>query len=328
MTRSYNATTAAGELVKDLADEIKGKVILTTGVSPGSLGATFVEIMASGQPALLILASRDTTKLQRTADAIDTTQSRVQVRLLQLDLGSLATVRKGAAEVNSWHDVPQIDVLVNNAGVMATEFALSPDGFESQLAINHLGHFLFTNLIMDKILASKSPRIVNVSSDGHRLHPIRWGDYNFREGETYNKWYAYGQSKTANILMAISLAEKLGPKQGLLSFSLHPGVIRTTSLGSHIDWTVDYGTLRAADKTMGNAEGWADFNVKTPEQGAATHVYAAFEPSLKAHNGAYLQDSHVADPWTNTVKPWATSSIEAERLWKLSEELVGQEFDY
>ena len=97
--------------------------------------------------------------------------------------------------------------------------------------------------------------------------------------------------------MAISLAEKLGPKQGLLSFSLHPGVIRTTSLGSHIDWTVDYGTLRescpcdclsfltptqgAADKTMGNAEGWADFNVKTPEQGAATHVYAAFEPSLK-----------------------------------------------
>ena len=185
MTRSYNATTAAGELVKDLADEIKGKVILTTGVSPGSLGATFVKIMASGQPALLILASRDTIKLQRTADAIDTTQSRVQVRLLQLDLGSLATVRKGAAEVNSWHDVPQIDVLVNNAGVMATEFALSPDGFESQLAINHLGHFLFTNLIMDKILASKSPRIVNVSSDGHRLHPIRWGDYNFRVGLSY-----------------------------------------------------------------------------------------------------------------------------------------------
>ena len=182
MVRSYSATATAGELSTDLAHEIKGKVILATGVSPKSLGATFLETIASGQPALLILAGRDNTKLQRAANAITTSHSHVQVRLLQLDLGTLAAVRESAAVVNSWDDVPHIDVLVNSAGIMASDFALSPDGFETQLATNHLGHFLFTNLIMDKILASKSPRVVNISSDGHRLSPIRWGDYNFRVG--------------------------------------------------------------------------------------------------------------------------------------------------
>ncbi|KAF2136926.1 uncharacterized protein K452DRAFT_291967 [Aplosporella prunicola CBS 121167] len=328
MTPSYNSNTTADELVNDFTSEIKGKIVLTTGVSPSTLGATFVESIASGQPAMLILASRDTKKLQKTADAITAKQPNVQVRLLQLDLGSLDLVRKAAAEVISCEDVTHIDVLVNNAGIMATNYALSPDGFESQFATNHLGHFLFTNLVMDKILASKSSRVVSVSSDGHRLSPIRWGDYNFREGETYNKWRAYGQSKTANMLMAISLAEKLGQKRGLLAFSLHPGVIMTTTLGSHLDWNVDIPGLQEVDKFLGNAEGWGSFNAKTAEQGAATHVYAAFSPSLKEHNGAYLQDSRIADAWTDTVKPWATSSIEAERLWKLSEELIGQEFSY
>lgn len=182
MTRSYDATSTAGDLVNDLANEIKGKIILTTGVSPGTLGATFVESIARGQPSLLILASRDATKLKKTANAITTATPNVSIRQLQLDLGSLSAVRKAAAEVNSWTNVPRIDVLVNNAGIMATNYKLSPDGFESQLATNHLGHFLFTNLIMDKILASSTPRVVNITSDGHRLNPMRWDDYNFRVG--------------------------------------------------------------------------------------------------------------------------------------------------
>jgi len=182
MAKSYHATTTASEVVEDLSQHINGKCILTTGVSPTSLGATFVETIARAQPAFLILAGRDTTKLQRTADAITKTEPQIQVRLLQLDLGSLAAVRKCAAEINSWADVSHIDVLVNSAGIMATNFALSPEGYESQLATNHLGHFLFTNLIMDKILASKTPRVVNISSDGHRLSPIRFGDYNFGVG--------------------------------------------------------------------------------------------------------------------------------------------------
>ncbi|CAG8894257.1 unnamed protein product [Penicillium egyptiacum] len=230
--------------------------------------------------------------------------------------------------------------MVNNAGVMAVDYQLSPEGFESHLATNHLGPFLFTNLIIKKILASKSPRIVVVSSDGHRLNPFRFDDYNFdvsdawdfafvrhpylnidQAGKSYHKWFAYGQSKTANILFAISLAEKLGLKHGLLAFSLHPGVI-WTNLGNHLDWsgapTRRWATGRAGKNSMPSR--WSEVS--------ATHIYAAFDPALKANNGAYLIDSHVADPLSDTVKPWVTSSFEAERLWRLSEKLVGEEFSY
>lgn len=185
MTSSYNATTTAAELVADLTARIKGKVILTTGVSPGSLGATFAEAIAKAQPAVLILAGRNPAKVDETAKAITATHPGVNVRTLTLDLGSLAKVREAATEVNSWEDVKHIDVLVNNAGIMATEYTRSLDGFESQFATNHLGPFLFTNLIMDKILASHKPRVVNVSSDGHRLHPIRFFDYNFSVSYTF-----------------------------------------------------------------------------------------------------------------------------------------------
>ncbi|RFU77519.1 ww domain-containing oxidoreductase [Trichoderma arundinaceum] len=327
MVREYDTNTTGDDLLKDLSREIKGKVVLTTGVTLGTLGGYFVETIAKAQPAGLILAGRSLEKSQKTADALKAAHPDIDIRTLQLELSSLAAVREAAATVNSWQDVPHIDVLVNNAGLMATDFKLTVDGYELQFASNHLGHFLFTNLIMDKLLAAKAPRVVNVSSDGHRLNPIRWADYNFRNGESYNRWHAYGQSKTANMLMALSLAEKLGPKHGLTAFSLHPGVI-STSLGNHLDFSVAVPELAAVDKAFGNAEGWEDFKWKSPERGVATHIYAAFEPSLKEHNGAYLENSHIADPYTETVKPWATSKTEADRLWKLSEKLVGQEFSY
>lgn len=205
MAYSYNASTTADEVVKDLTDHIKDKVILVTGISPGNIGATFVESIARAQPSLLILTGRNLAKTQQTVDTIYSAHPQAKVRLLELDLGSLATIRDGAATLNSWGDVPYVDVLVNNAGIMAVDFALSPDGFESQFATNHLGHFLFTNLIMDKILASKSPRVVNISSDGHRLNPIRWGDYNFHVRDMLrilpvepNTWLIDAASRTEN----------------------------------------------------------------------------------------------------------------------------------
>ncbi|KFZ23638.1 hypothetical protein V502_01881 [Pseudogymnoascus sp. VKM F-4520 (FW-2644)] len=327
MPAPYDTTTTADELVQDYANLIKNKVVLVTGVSPGSLGGFFVQTLAKAKPACLILAARNAEKLQKTAGEIATAHPNVQIRTVEVDLGSLKSARNAAAQVNAWDDILAIDVLVNNAGIMAVEHQVSPDGFESQLATNHLGPFLFTNLIMNKILAAESPRVVLVSSDGHRLNPFRFDDYNFDEGKSYNKWFAYGQSKTANMLMAISLAEKLGLKHKLLAFSLHPGVI-WTNLSNHLDPNVAFDGLRAADKALGNREGWAEFNVKPLERGVATHIYASFDPDLEAYNGAYLLDSHVADPLLDTVKPWATSRFEAERLWKLSEKLVGEEFLY
>ncbi|OTA07746.1 Short-chain dehydrogenase/reductase [Trichoderma parareesei] len=327
MVREYTKDTTADELVKDLAGEIANKVVLVTGVSQGTLGGIFLEYIVKANPSRLILAGRTLSKAQQTADALKAAHPDIDIRTLQVDLSSLADVRDAAAKVNSWGDVPHIDVLVNNAGIMAIPHQVTVDGFEMQFGSNHLGPFLFTNLIMDKILASKAPRIVNVSSSGHRLNPIRFFDYNFGDGETYNRWQAYGQSKTANMLMAVSLAEKLGSR-GLTAFSLHPGTIMT-HLGEHIDFSVEFATLAAADRLLGNAEGWlTEFDFKTPDRGVATHIYAAFEPSLKEVNGVYLEDAHVADPFVQTVKPWGTSKVEAERLWKLSEKLVGQEFTY
>lgn len=175
----YNAQTSIHELVSDYAQIIKGKTILTTGVTPNSLGHIFASAVAAASPALLILAGRNPAKLQHTAAAIAVVHPGAQTRNLIVDLCSLASVRKAAEEVNAWADVPSVDVVVNNAGVMAVDFALTPDGFETQFAASHIGHFLLTNLIMDKILASESPRVVNVSSDGHRLGPIRWADPHF-----------------------------------------------------------------------------------------------------------------------------------------------------
>lgn len=177
--RQYDANTTGDDLLKDLSGEIQGKIIVTTGVTLGSLGGTFVQTIAKAQPAVLILAARSLDKAQATADAIKTAYPNIDVRKVQLDLSSFAAVREAAATINSWTDIPHIDVLVNNAGIMGTEFKLTVDGYEQQFASNHLGHFLFTNLIMDKLLASKAPRVVSVSSEAHRLSPIRWSDYNF-----------------------------------------------------------------------------------------------------------------------------------------------------
>jgi NAD(P)-dependent dehydrogenase (short-subunit alcohol dehydrogenase family) len=179
MMREYNTNTTADDLLKDLSGEIKGKVILITGVTTGTLGGHFVESIAKAQPAGLILAGRSAEKTEKTANTLKAAHPNIHIHTVQLNLSSLAAVREAANAVNSWEDIPYIDVLVNNAGLMAVDYALTVDGYETQFASNHLGHFLFTNLLMDKLLASKSPRVVNVSSDGHRLNPIRWADYNF-----------------------------------------------------------------------------------------------------------------------------------------------------
>ena len=223
----YNFKTTAEEVAADCSDIIRGKVILTTGVTPGGIGATFVEKIARHSPKLLILAGRNIGKCEETAKAIKFTSPGVFTRLLELDLGSLEQTRKAAAEVNGYTE--SIDVLCNNAGVMASPYTLTKDGLETQFAVNHIGHFLFTNLIMPKLLAAPGgARIISVSSDGHRLGPVRFDDWNWDGGKTYDRWRAYGQGKSANMLFALALAKRLGDKQdggGVVAVSLHPGVV-------------------------------------------------------------------------------------------------------
>ena len=245
-----SAHTTASELAKLYAQHIKDKVVLVTGTSPGSIGSAFAHAIVCAQPGQLIIAGRDPYKIKETMDSLTAKCATTRIRTLDLDLASFAAVHRAAKEVNGWNDVPHIDVLVNNAGLMATAWETSPDGYEIDLATNHLGPFLFTNLIMNKIIASPEPRVITVSSSLHRLGPFRFDDYNFhvrtqhlpcsinvnneaktnrfvQEGESYNMWQAYGQSKTANSLMAISLAEMLGAKHNLTSLTLHPGVVNS-----------------------------------------------------------------------------------------------------
>jgi NAD(P)-dependent dehydrogenase (short-subunit alcohol dehydrogenase family) len=169
----------ASQLAEKYSARIKGKIILVTGVSPNSLGSHFVRTLAAHSPRLLILAGRSTNKTQAAAASIKSSYPDVPTRVLELDLSSLDAVRKAAEQVMDWDDVPHVDVLVANAGIMATEYGLTKDGFETQLATNHLGHFLFVNLLLGKVLKAEKPRVVVVSSDGHRLSGFRFADYNF-----------------------------------------------------------------------------------------------------------------------------------------------------
>lgn len=330
MAPTFNFETKASELVTHYAAQIAGKIIVVTGASPGSLGESFAKQLATGKPAVLILAGRSASKMQSIIDELKSTHPTVTVKPLALNLLSFAGVRKAAETVNSWADVPHVDVLVNNAGIMAVPYQLTEDGFESQFQTNHLSHFLFTNLIMGKILASAAPRVVFVSSGVHRIGHIRWTDYNFNDGKHYQRWLAYGQSNTANALTALALAERLGSR-GILSFALCPGVILTNLAAHGLDDQASFAAdLTSMDNVYGNKWLWgmAEMKYKTLDQGAATHVFASFDTGIKEHNGSFLTDCHVADQNLEEVYSWATSKVDAERLWKLSEKLVGQEFKF
>ncbi|KAM0473247.1 hypothetical protein ACHAPX_008299 [Trichoderma viride] len=325
MPYPYPDTIMGPELVAEYASIIKGKTILTTGVTPNTLGATYVESIAAGQPKLIILAGRSLDKVKQTAELIAKAQPEVKTKVLELDLTSFASVRKAAEEVNSWGDVPVIDVLVNNAGIMAVPYEICADGFEKQFTANHLGHFLFTNLLLDKVLAAKDGRVVNISSGAHYISGIRHADINFDEGKTYEKWAAYAQSKTANILFSRELAKRLGDR-GLLSFSANPGAIGTTSLAAHLDFSPG----KDAEETwrisrMGGAPyGWQIPELISAERGVSSHVFASFDPVLKAHNGAYIeQRARIADYYVDCVSPAAISDIESGKLWTLSAKAVG-----
>ncbi|OAQ61112.1 short-chain dehydrogenase [Pochonia chlamydosporia 170] len=330
MAPNFDYTTKASELVAWYAPFITGKVILVTGVSTGGLGERYVKQVAAAKPSLFILTGRSISKLEAVKADLNAVLPEIKVKIVSMDLLSFADVRKAAATVNSWDDVPHIDILVNNAGIMAVPYSKSEDGFESQFQTNHLSHFLFTNLLIEKVLASTAPRIVTVSSNVHRVGNIRWEDYNFGDGQRYQRWLSYGQSKTGNALMGLSLAEKLGSR-GLLSFPMCPGT-SYTNLSAHgaADFAAFAADLTDMDNIYGNKWGcgMGELQFKDPDQGVATHVFASFDTSIAGQNGAFVTDCHIADQAKEEVYSWATSKVDAERLWKLSEKLVGQEFKY
>jgi NAD(P)-dependent dehydrogenase (short-subunit alcohol dehydrogenase family) len=346
--KEFGAETEASTVADAFSSQIANKVILITGVNAGGIGGTTTEALAAHSPKLLILSGRSQTKVDEVIEKVKSAHPHVNCRFLKLDLSSQKSVRAAAQEVLSYPDVSQIDILINNAGVMnISDRTLSEDGLEMQFATNHIGHFLFTNLILSKLIASSSgsakgaTRIVNVSSRGVRFSPVRFSDLNFTkpvdqlpESEkpdlavmkasffeidmsgAYHGMIAYGQSKSANVLFSLFLTQRLYEQHGILSFGIHPGLIMT-ELSRHSD----PAALEAAlDKYRSTG-----MVFKTLEQGAATTLVAALDPKLAPANkdgkGVYMEDCQIAE----TVS-WATDPVAAEKLWTASEELVGERF--
>ncbi|MBU3868134.1 SDR family NAD(P)-dependent oxidoreductase [Streptomyces sp. 4503] len=239
------------------------------------------------------------------------------VEVDELDLGDLDSVRAFAERFLA--SGRTLDIVIDSAGIMACPETRVGPGWEAQFATNHLGHFALVNRLWPAIEPGGA-RVVSVSSAGHHASPIRWDDVHWREG--YDKWEAYGQAKTANVLFAVHL-DRLGRERGVRAFALHPGGI-LTPLQRHL---AKYEMVE---------RGWIDEDgnllhpevFKTPEQGAATQVWAATSPQLNGMGGVYLDDCDIAEPAPADgarvgVKEWATDPEQAARLWALSAELTG-----
>jgi NAD(P)-dependent dehydrogenase (short-subunit alcohol dehydrogenase family) len=308
--------------------DLRGKTAVVTGASSG-LGVESARVLAA-RGASVVCAVRDVAKGEAVAKEIRGATGNERVEVVPLELGSLASVRACAADLVARH--PAIHLLLNNAGVMACPLARTEAGFELQLGTNHLGHFLLAGLLAPALRRGAPARVVCVSSSGHRFGTVDFDDPHY-ERRPYDKWQAYGQAKTANIWHALELDRRLGG-DGVRAFAIHPGMI-VTELGRHLtddDRKALLERVVAAAKASGGAGGGAA-RWKQPAQGAATQVWAATAPELDGRGGLYLEDCHVAGPSPDLMSPsgyapWAFDAAGAERLWSVSQEMVGERFAF
>ena len=296
--------------------DLTGKLALVTGAS-GGLGEETARALAA-HGASVVIAARNLPKAEAAAEGIRKSTGNANVDVIELELGSLESVRACADAFLAKYDA--LNLLINNAGIMACPFEKTRDGFEMQFGTNHLGHFVLTNRLRPALLAGAPARIVNLSSGGHRFSDVLYDDPNFERTE-YGKFLSYGQSKTANVLFSVELDARLRDR-GVRAYAVHPGAIHT-ELGRHMQ------PDDMKEMTGGRSDFKLDF--KTIPQGAATSCYAATSPSLEGVGGLYLEDCHVGEvndtPSPDGVRSYALDPDNAARLWQISEELVGETFD-
>jgi NAD(P)-dependent dehydrogenase (short-subunit alcohol dehydrogenase family) len=305
--------------------DLSGKRILVTGVSAG-LGVETARALAA-HGAQVVGAARDLAKAEKATEAVRAGAAKGGgLELVELDLASLASVR-ACADALVAAGKP-FDVVIANAGVMATPFGKTSDGFETQFGTNHLGHFVFVNRIAS--LMKPGSRLVNLSSAGHRFSDIDLGDPNF-DSTPYEPFVAYGRSKTANVLFAVEF-DRRHKADGVRATAVHPGGIQT-ELGRHmtpesIQAMID--SINAATP----AGGASTFSWKTIPQGAATSVWAGVVASADDVGGRYCEDCHVAElveggaelDLRGGVRGYALDADHAKALWAKSEEMVGERF--
>jgi NAD(P)-dependent dehydrogenase (short-subunit alcohol dehydrogenase family) len=325
MANMFGATSTTEEVLSGV--NLRGKRILVTGVSAGLGVETARSLAAHG--AQVVGAARDLAKAETAIAQVreDAAVGGGSLELIELDLANLKSVRASADALLAAGK--PFDVVIANAGVMATPFGHTVDGFETQFGTNHLGHFVFVNRIAPLIRAEG--RLINLSSAGHRFSNVDLEDPNF-ERTPYEPFVSYGRSKTANILFAVAF-DRRHRERGVRAAAVHPGVIQT-ELGRYME----PGRIQAMIDQISQqvaAEGKAPFQWKTISQGAATSVWAAVVAPAGEIGGRYCENCHVGvvAPETATisaisegVRGYALDPKSAEALWKKSEELVGESF--
>jgi NAD(P)-dependent dehydrogenase (short-subunit alcohol dehydrogenase family) len=306
---------------------LQGKRILVTGVSAGIGVETARSLAAHG--AEVVGAARDLAKAEAATTQVrkDAVAGRGSFDLVAIDLASLASVRACAEGLLKKGD--PFDAIIANAGVMATPFGHTKDGFETQFGINHLGHFVLVNRIAPLIRAGG--RVINLTSAGHRYSNVDLDDPNF-ERTPYEPFVAYGRSKTANILFAVAF-DRRHRERGVRAAAVHPGGI-PTELGRHLDAGHTQRILDQINKQLA-AEGKGPFQWKTLPQGAATSVWTGVVAPADEVGGRYCENCHVGNivpddvaisAVSEGVRGYALDPTTAEALWHKSEELVGESF--
>lgn len=314
---TFNGRTTSEEIVDGL--DLTGKTVVLTGTSSG-IGREAARVLA-GIGAEVVMVARNAAKNAEAAAEIKAEQADAKLHPVTIDLGDMADVRRGAAEILAAH--PKIHALINNAGMMGGPYILTPEGIELHFAVNHIAPFLLTNLLYPALKADAPSRVVVLSSAGHRMPGLDFDDLNLT-GRPYDLQTAYCQSKRANVLHAAGLAKRLAGT-GVTAFSVHPGAIRT-EVFRHIG-------NEGADMAIGwSAQSGSP--EKSLSQGAATEIWAALHPDLNGQSGLYLEDCQIAkhipieEMGAAGVIEEALDPAVADRLWDVSEQIVGQKFSF
>jgi NAD(P)-dependent dehydrogenase (short-subunit alcohol dehydrogenase family) len=325
MVRGLGATSTTEDVLSGA--NLQGKRILVTGVSAGLGVETARSLAAHG--AEVVGAARDLAKAEEATAQVrkDAVAGGGNFELVALDLASLASVRACAEGLVKKRD--PFDVIVANAGVMATPFGHTTDRFETQFGTNHLGHFVFVNRIAPLIRVGG--RLITLSSSGHRYSNVDLNDPNF-ERTPYEPFVAYGRSKTANILFAVAF-DRRHRERGVRAAAIHPGGIQT-ELGRYMDASHTQALIEQINNQLA-AEGKGPFQWKTIPQGAATSVWAGVVAPADQVGGRYCENCHVGNivpddvaisAISEGVRGYALDPTNAEALWHKSEELVGESF--
>jgi NAD(P)-dependent dehydrogenase (short-subunit alcohol dehydrogenase family) len=325
MVDVFGATSTTEDVLSGV--NLQGKRILVSGVSAGLGVETARSLAAHG--AHVVGAARDLTKAEAATIQVrkDAAANGGSFEMVALDLASLRSVRDCADKLLAKGD--SFDVVIANAGVMATPFGHTADGFETQFGTNHLGHFVLVNRIASLIRAGG--RLINLSSSGHRFSNVDLEDPNF-ERTPYDPFVAYGRSKTANILFAVAFDQRHRAR-GIRAAAVHPGGIQT-ELGRYVDTSHIRKMIDQMNQQL-TAEGKAPFQWKTIPQGAATSVWAGVVADADEIGGRYCENCRVGNivpdhvtisAISEGVRGYAVDPNTAEALWKKSEELVGESF--